>query len=335
MFEIPDSYVISKFYQYAGAPEHSSRWFVGSCPICHEGKSWLKKKRLFYFPNQHYLYCHNCSRSWTPYFWIKEVSGMSFREIRDDIIDFGGDDIYCLEYTNQYNDEKKLELPELPGECCNLKDDMQIKYFSNCFIVKIAKEYCEKRRLFSCINSPKAIYVSLDDRFHRNRLIIPYYNSIGRIVSYISRSLLDSDEKPKYLFKFNVEKPLFNVDKVDSNFDHIFLFEGPIDSMFVKNGVAVSGIHLTNTQEEQLNEFMFMKKIWVFDNFRTEGKEVISKIRDKMKEGEYVFLYDNEFSKYKDLNQFCVEKKQDFIDPALIIKSSYTGNVGLLKLSGH
>jgi len=260
---------------------------------------------------------------------------MSFREIRDDIIDFGGDDIYCLEYTNQYNDEKKLELPELPGECCNLKDDMQIKYFSNCFIVKIAKEYCEKRRLFSCINSPKAIYVSLDDRFHRNRLIIPYYNSIGRIVSYISRSLLDSDEKPKYLFKFNVEKPLFNVDKVDSNFDHIFLFEGPIDSMFVKNGVAVSGIHLTNTQEEQLNEFMFMKKIWVFDNFRTEEKEVISKIRDKMKEGEYVFLYDNEFSKYKDLNQFCVEKKQDFIDPALIIKSSYTGNVGLLKLSGH
>ena len=51
-FKIPQSYIISKFFSYAGKPTQSRNYLNGSCPICKEGgNSWLKKKRLYYFPN--------------------------------------------------------------------------------------------------------------------------------------------------------------------------------------------------------------------------------------------------------------------------------------------
>jgi hypothetical protein len=45
-----------------------------------------------------------------------------------------------------------------------------------------------------------------------------------------------------------------------------------------------------------------------------------------------MYSLQNEFEKYKDLNDFCVEKKQDFVDPALILANVYSGGKGLLNL---
>jgi hypothetical protein len=70
----------------------------------------------------------------------------------------------------------------------------------------------------------------------------------------------------------------------------------------------------------------------VLDNFRFEGKEVIEIIMKKISENETIFLYDEEFSKFKDINEYCVKKEQDFVDPALLLKYSYSGDSALLKL---
>ena len=47
---LPQEYVVQKFCQYAGYPRYSKRtnvWAAG-CPICREGTSWGKKRRLNY-----------------------------------------------------------------------------------------------------------------------------------------------------------------------------------------------------------------------------------------------------------------------------------------------
>ena len=329
--KIPQSYIISKFFSYAGKPTQSRNYLNGSCPICKEGGgSWLKKKRLFYFPNDEYLYCHNCVQSWTPYHWVKLLSGMSFKEIMQDIKEYTGHDVTFEQISlDSKPDEKVFELPALPGECVNLMDEVQVKYYENYYVVKIAMDYCKKRRLFTAINHPKAIYVCV----HRNRLIIPYYDDLGKIIHYISRQLLNSDDKAKYLLKFNSGKPIFNLNKIDENFPYIFIFEGPIDAMFVKNGVAISGVSMTEDQESTLNSlFPFHKRIWVFDNFRQESNEVREKIKTKLKD-EMVFLYEGDFNIFKDLNDYCVRKNLDLVNPDLIIKGSYRGFEGLLKLT--
>ena len=145
---------------------------------------------------------------------------------------------------------------------------------------------------------------------------------------------MNSDDKAKYLLKFNSGKPIFNLNKIDENFPYIFIFEGPIDAMFVKNGVAISGVSMTEEQEQTLNSlFPFHKRIWVFDNFRHESNEVKDKIKQKLKENEMVFLYDGDFDIFKDLNEYCVRKNLDSVNPDLIIKGSFKGFEGLLKLT--
>ncbi len=47
---LPEAYVIQKFYQFAGSPKYNrlTKTYQGGCPVCREGKSWGRKKRLFY-----------------------------------------------------------------------------------------------------------------------------------------------------------------------------------------------------------------------------------------------------------------------------------------------
>lgn len=334
IIKIPSTYTMSKFYSYSSRVTQNRTYLNGTCPICKEGKSFSKKTRLFYFIDDDYFYCHNCSRSWTPYFWIKEASGMSFKEIMKDIKEYTGyDSAQYEEVGGTITDERSFQLPDLPGECVNLKDKLQLEYYKSHYIVKNALDYCKRRRLFTAINAPKNIYVCIQDKYHKNRLIIPYYNEKGKIICYISRKLLDSDPRAKYLLKFNSDKPLFNLHKVDYDYPYIFIFEGAIDASFVKNGVAISGISMTEDQAHSLNtQFPFHQKIWVFDNYRGEAKEVLERIQAKIKEGEKVFMYGDEFTEDKDLNEHCIRKNLDSVNPDLIANGCAKGLEALLLL---
>lgn len=329
--EIPASYLISKFNIYTGNAVHSRNHLNGSCPICKEGNSFKKKKRLYYFPDEKYLYCHNCARGWTPYFWLKEVTHMTFKEILDDVKDYTGEEI-DLSDNNSFK-ETVFKIPDLPGECVNLKDPLQLEYYKDRPIVKTALNYCNSRRLFTAINAPKTFYVCVSDYTHKNRLIIPYFNAKGQIESYISRSLLAEDTHSKYLIKFNSQKPIFNLDKIDLSLPYIFILEGPIDAMFVPNGIAVSGLTLTDNQESILTtHYPLHSRIWILDNFKKEKEQVIKKIQEKLKNDETLFFYENEFAPFKDMNEYCVQKKSDSIEPDLILKSCFKGSQGLLKM---
>jgi len=332
---IPPSYTIAKFKSYVSNYEVSRYYLKGSCPICHEGKSGKSKKRLFYFINDDYLFCHNCGLYWSPYFWLKEVTGMSFKEIKQDVFDYIGEDITITDISFTSNTtEEKIITPTLPGECANLKDSLQMEFYKNDYYVKLAKMYCEKRRLFSAKYAPKTFYFCINDYHHKNRLIIPYYNELGKIESYISRDILGKDNKPKYLLKFNSDKAIFNIDKVDGDYPYIFIFEGAIDAMFVKNGIAISGTTLTSNQQDILQKlYPFHKLVWCFDNYRFEKAEVNKKITNKLKENEMVFLYDNEFENFKDINDYCVKNKIDSVSTESILASSYQGLKGLLLIN--
>lgn len=327
--ELPQSYTISKFFSYANKPKQTPHYLNGGCPICHEGSSWGSRSRLFYYLSDDFLYCYNCGRSWNPYWWVHEVSGMSYHEIREDIKDYSGGSDYVIQHQSVA--ENDWVLPDLPGECVNLRDPIQLNFYKHLPIVQTALNYCNTRRLFTAINTPKTLYVALNDKYHKNRLIIPFYNN-NRIICYTSRKLLESDKSAKYLLKFNSPKNIFNIDKVMDDLPYIFLFEGQIDSMFIRNGIAVSGLTLTETQEQELMQFPFHKRIWILDNIQLEKKEVINKCMHKLKNGDTLFFYEDEFSSFKDLNEYCIANRKDYIDPELIISHSYTGSKGMLRI---
>ena len=90
MVSIPETFVVNKFFQFAGGVKHNrhQHTFNGSCPVCREGKSWLKKKRCYYIPKKNIICCHNCGWYSSPFEWIKEVGSYSntdlIKEIKED-----------------------------------------------------------------------------------------------------------------------------------------------------------------------------------------------------------------------------------------------------------
>lgn len=319
MNQIPSSYLLDKFYTYAGEPSYNkyTKVYNGSCPICREGKSWLKKKRLFYYPSTNTFYCFNCSRSWNSYTWIYDVTGMSKEEIYSEI-NSGNSSKDISNEALEVNTYKKKQTPTLPYDSININDSQQRVFYKNNSFFNKAIDYIKERKLNTAINKSSSYYISLTDNFHKNRLCIPYFDINKKIVFYQTRSL-DGTE-PRYLNKIGCDKTLFGIERIDTELEYIFLFEGPMDAMMVRNGVAVAGLTLTETQKKQLMEYPFHKKIWVLDNIRIDNaaKEKITKM---ILSGEKVFRWPD--LPYKDFNEWAVKENLDEIDYNIIVNNIY------------
>lgn len=329
---IPVDYVIHKFYQFAGYVKYkkSTKVYEGGCCICREGKSWGQKRRLYFLVDDNIICCHNCGWYSKPADWIQEVAGISWNELIKETQEYD----YIPDLDNQTT-KQQYTIPDLPHDCINLFDTHQLRYYKDNSIVKKCLDIIAERRLDTAINKPLALYTSLADKTHKNRLIIPFYDDNNKVIHYQSRRILN-DNTPKYLSKTNSEKSLFNFNNVSTS-DHVFIFEGPIDSCFVQNSIAVAGIQnngsasFTPIQSNQFAKFILSKKIWVLDNDTTG----ISKSIKLLERDECVFIWPRELRDFKDMNDLCMFSKRDSIDPDFILKHTYCGLKGLVKIKSR
>lgn len=329
--ELNQEFLIEIFYTFCKRPKHRKyqNVFNAECPVCKEGKSAGRSRRLFYFPNKQYFYCHNCAKSWKPFEWVKEISGLTVPEIlrrnKTKAEDSGGTPI-----INKPLPPPRLEteIADLPDESVDLTDPRQMDFYKNNKFVKIGLEYCKKRRLFTAVNSCKKFYVSVGDKIHKNRLVIPFYDQNGKISCYQTRSLLDN-QFPRYLTKYG-EKDLFNVSNINPAIPYVFVFEGPIDSMFVSNGVAIASLTPTEKQENTLRSFLGYNLIYVFDNDKQNG-ETKRRVEKHIQSGKAVFIWPQEFRAYKDFNEVCCNLGIDEIPWKFVVKHSAKGAEALIK----
>lgn len=329
---LPAEYIQSKFYELAGFPKFikGSGDYRASCPTCREGKSWGKKRRLNYVPDKGFIHCFNCNKTWNPINWIIEQSGLTFQEVMEESKDY---DFSTFELT----DEKfvRPESETLPQDSINLFDKQQVTYFIDEPVIKDCLKLIRERRLNTAVNRPKALYVSLKDFIHKNRLVLPFYDYRGKVAWYQTRAMYAKDEKdrPKYMSKLNSERSVFGLDKINGQIDYIFIFEGPIDSMFVKNGVAMGGISMSDKQQEQMSRFSLHEKIWVLDNEFHSNKDVKRQATKLVEAGERVFFWPRKYRGLKDVNELCVKVGKDSIRPEFFVENSFQGLEALNKLS--
>lgn len=324
---IPTDYIVSKINQYTKRPlklrHHNAYNF--ECPICNEGKSAGKKRRGYFMVNEGYFYCHNCNRGWSAINWIQIVCNLTYNDILNEIKDFGHS---INDFINKNTDKSKnFNFETLPEDSINLFDTSQINYYSKEYIVQLCLYEIQRRRLNTAINKPKSIYISLKDKIHKNRLCIPFYDEDNQIRFYQTRAILPKDlkdDKPKYLSKLNSDKRIYGINNINPNNEYIFIFEGPIDSMFVSNGVAICGLNLTDLQQQILQRYNLYQQIWVLDNqlICPESKE---KTLELINENKRVFIWPKELKKYKDINDICVHLSLNEIPNRFLINNSFYG----------
>lgn len=332
---VPAEYAINKYVQHAGYARFRKfrKAYEACCPICREGDSWGKKRRSNLYLETLRVHCFNCGWNGSIIDWVKTVCDMSFQEVKEEIKNC---DYNVLPVNTEPPKIQAVANKSLPDDCINLFDTAQLEYFKDEIIVKTALKYIKQRRLDTAINKPKSFWLSLSDYTHKNRIVIPFYEN-GKVIWYQSRGLED-DDKPKYMSKAGSTRTLFNIDNIDNEYEYIFIFEGPIDSMFVKNGVAVAGINeskdhtLTDKQEQQLKKFFAHKKIWVLDS---QWQDKASRVKSAflVEAGETVFIWPEKLGKaFKDFNDVCIAGKRDSIESRFVLDNSFSGMSAEIRL---
>lgn len=325
MVELPSEYASQYIQQYVGYPKVKKNGIInGGCPICREGTSWGKSSRFYYNPEIDVCHCFNCGYAHKSVNFIIDMTGMTFGEIMEESKDY---DIIPRDININYsdkNDKSDFDFP-LPLNSIDLNDETQLEYYKDNEVVNLALDYIESRKLNISVNKPKTFFISLDDYIHKNRLIIPYYCD-DRVIWYQTRKLLD-DDTPKYLSKVNSERSLYNMDKIDDDLEYIFIFEGAIDSMFVKNGTCVSGITesgdfmLTDLQSEQFRRFPFHKRVWMLDSPYLD-KAARIKTTNLFNSGELVFQWPQYIGEnFKDFNDMVLKTSKNEIPYKWILKN--------------
>lgn len=343
LLNLPKDYTIYKFFQLGYFAQYNTfgENYSCSCPLCMEGSSGIgNAKRCFYLPDKDIIYCHRCGWSSRPIKWIKEVSGMNNEEIQAEIIeqDFNYVDLDAEDRKNDAHKTKIVEKqPDLPFGCFNLLDINQIKVFHDNKEVIKAVRYLIERRLHKAVNRPDKWYMSLTDKVHKNRIIIPFYNEINKIVFYQSRTY-DNSSNIRYISKIGGTKSVFNINNIDYKKDNCFIFEGPFDSCFVKNGVAVGGINpgknkFSGIQEEQLDRIWALDKIWILDSQYLD-EVAYDKSKILLQNNELVFIWPLEDGKkYKDFNEMALAKNLLEIPESYILENTFSGKSGELILA--
>ncbi len=153
-------------------------------------------------------------------------------------------------------------------------------------IVKDAIKFCEDRMITKEMWSN--FFVCKEDKYC-NRMIIPFYNHERKIYFFIARSLYSNE--PKYLGMEDAIKKPYNIYNVNRE-KPIVCLEGPLDSLFVENSIALSGLQFDPETEKY---FEGMKIYYLLDSDES-GQDKSYRL---LKQGNHVF---NWFKFKKDLH---------------------------------
>ena len=260
------------------------------CPICGDSQKHKNKARGYIYPVKADMNfkCHNCGSSSTFSNFIKTLDPVLYKQ-------------YIFEKFKERNTGKGsiFEEPKFEFKKPVFTKKLDIPRASE---VPIAKEYLKKRGLdptrffFAAkfkewVNTQK--YTFHDITRDESRIIIPMYDEDKNIIGFQGRSL--GPNNVKYItVMLNEDAPkIYGLDKIDTK-KTIYILEGPFDSTFVENSVAMCGSDL------DIGSFGWSDYIWVFDN-EPRNREINNRISKVIDRGDKVVIWPSSI-KEKDVN---------------------------------
>ena len=206
------------------------------CPYCGDSqKSRSKARGYFYRKKNDYFYrCHNCGKGTTFGKVLEYLDVTLYKE-------------YIMERYK--GDAPKTEQPEFKFEAPKFKK-IDPKLENLIPINKLnswhpARQFVESRQLPEEFYSdlylcPKFFeWSKIQSQQEHPRLVIPFRDESGEVFAAQGRAF--GKEIPKYLtIKFQDKPKIFGLDRVDFA-KRYYVVEGPLDSMFLNNCLAVAG----------------------------------------------------------------------------------------------
>ncbi len=257
------------------------------CPFCGDSSRSKKKARGYLYPvnnNTNYK-CHNCGISISFNNFLKEVDPVLYKE-------------FSIEkYKSGFTGKNfVVEAPKFETKAPVFREKVSLpKASSN----GQAKQYLENRKL-----DPNLYYYAEDFSKWVNsiteepnlksepRIVIPlYYNK--SLIGVQGRSIGPSPVK--YItIMFNKDAPkIYNYDSINKE-KPVYVLEGPFDSYFIKNSVAMCGADV------DLKNLNIYYPVYVYDN-EPRNKEIHDRMSKAIQRGYSIVIWP-ETIKEKDVN---------------------------------
>lgn len=305
-----------------------------SCPVCGDStKNKLKARGYIYRAKSDlFVKCHKCGYGTNLGNLIKYVDSKLYDE-------------YVLERykggASKYNAHKDVAeiIPEKKQEL--LEDDILsgITRLDLLDITHPAVKYLIKRKipkdkwnLLYFAPKFKAFTNSVTPKFQEPiegehpRMIIPFFTAAGKCFAFQARAY--GDEQPKYytIKVDETQEKIYGLDRSDFG-RRIYVVEGPIDSLFLPNAIAVSGSSFDTTTVRAL----LANATLVMDN-EPRSKEIVKLMEKNINAGYSVCMFPESVVE-KDINEMILSgKSQDDIFK-LINNNTFSGLEAKLKFS--
>jgi len=286
----------------------NNRLFNCRCPICGDSQKNKFKARGYLFPKDDggYLYhCHNCNITLGVDKFLETLDPVIHKEYLKEKLQNGfGKKQRVLSDVEVFANKMKTPvfikatpLKQLK-KVSQLRWDHPVKNYVNAR--KIPTPY--QAKLFYAPKFKKWVNDIIPGKFKSiendtPRLIIPFLDENKNLFGFQGRAF--SDDEIRYItIMLNDEKPkIFGLDTCDRSKPH-FILEGPIDSMFIDNSIAMAG---GSIDWNYVNE----QSIFVYDN-EPRSIETCKKIRKVMDKGCQVVIFPD-IIKEKDINDMVLE----------------------------
>jgi len=273
------------------------------CPYCGDSKKRKDKARgyIFKVKNDLVFKCHNCGVGRTFTNFLKDQNKILY-------------DQYVMERykegltgkaTVTPNPTFNFQEPKFLNKNENLEE---LKKISELNITHPAREYLESRKIkdldyfYYCpkfkewTNSHIKVFDTL--RKDSPRIIIPLKDKQGNMFGFQGRSLAPMAKLRYITIMIQEDQPkIFGLDRVNTT-RNVYVTEGPFDSMFIDNSIAMCGSDVV------LDRIQFPNCTFIYDN-EPRNKQIVDRIDKTIRQNDKVVIWPSNI-KEKDINDMVL-----------------------------
>jgi len=264
------------------------------CPICGDSKKNKNKARAYFYAmkNNTNFKCHNCGASMSLNNFLKKINPVLHKQYTMEKFKEGhtgrgfvvGEPVFTFKKPVF---KKKFDLPTASS------NDFASEYLRRRQIDPDKFYYADKFKEWT--NTQKQTFEST----YRDepRIIIPMYDADKNLIGFQGRALGSSNAKYITVMLDDDAPKVYGMDKVDFS-ESIYVVEGPFDSTFVQNSIAMCG------SDVDLGTLGRGNYIYVYDN-EPRNREIVNRIKGAIDRGDTVVIWPTNVDQ-KDINDMVL-----------------------------
>ena len=313
------------------------------CPHCGDSQKSQTKARGFVYQkkNDMFFKCHNCGVGQTLGNLIKFVDPSMHKE-------------YIFERFKEGKVVAKKEEPEFdftPSRLLKSKEKpfaeftrydralRQLRRFDELVQTHPAKQFVFDRQIpkehFDKFFLATKFYEFCNEiqpgkfpdlKHDHPRVVIPFYDRSGKFFAFQGRAF--GKEQPKYItIKFDETKQkIYGLDRVDLN-KPVMITEGPIDSLFLDNAIAMAGADADGGITIQHQQCTM-----IFDN-EPRNEHIVSRMIKAVDKNFNVCIWPESVREGKDINDLILSGKSASQVQSLIHNNTHSGLAALQNIN--